>query len=422
MDSSSDASSQKWSSSGRQTIKIYPPIPFGRGSGTQWRIEVLRRLQCAFRGNWSPEQEAALTEDLRQLSAAQGEVVEAKLRPAQELKIRELKKEVAKQIKDRSNAAKGLMMAIDAEDKDRLLQSERARSVVHSGDPEAIVAVILKHLLIVIGAETNGDKAAFVAESTEASSIKSGVGFMEHCLGLRDRATVAGHFIGPPPSEESEENRIFRRDFNEGSAIRLVVASLTPATQALRRRWEGTVPPVILAGLSFEEYALALTSFVQNETVEPRVEPKVARVNAAAKTQLTQPRSGAGAGSGAGADRYIRCFRCKKKGHKIAECQQSSDGDSEAEEPGLTPSDLKMLKVLLKATSTAEAKTAAPRTAHSARAVPPPTLLLVTKRAVRAARTLFRLLRSRSRDRRGSVMENPRYREPRPVRQVVCTG
>ena len=98
----------------------------------------------------------------------------------------------------------------------------------------------------------------------------------------------------------------------------------------------------------------------------------MARVNAAAKTQLTQPRSGAGAGAGAGADRHIRCFRCKKKGPKIAECPQSSDGDSEEEEPGLTPSDLKMLKALLKATSTAEAKTAAPRTVHFARAVPPP--------------------------------------------------
>ena len=150
------------------------------------------------------------------------------------------------------------------------------------------------------------------------------------------------------------------------------MGSLTPATQALRRRWEGTVPPVILAGLSFEEYALALTSIVQNEASESRVEPKVARVNSAAKTQLTQPRSGAGAGAGAGADRHIRCFRCKKKGHKIAECQQSSDGDSEEEEPGLTPSDLKMLRALLKATSKAEAKTAAPRNAHFAKAVPPP--------------------------------------------------
>ena len=336
-------------------------------------MEVQRRLQCAFRGNWSPEQEVALTEDLRQLSAAQGEVVEAKLRPAQDLKIRELKKEIAKQVKDRSTAAKGLMMAIDADDKDRLLQSERARAVVHSGDPEAIVDVILKHLLVVIGAETNGDKAAFVAESTEASSNKLGVGFMEHCLSVRDRATVAGHFIGPPPGGESEENRIFRLNFNEGSAIRLVVASLTPPTQALRRRWEGTVPLPILASLGFEEYALALTSFIQNEAVEPRVEPQVARVNAV-QTQLTQPRRGAGAGSGAGADRHIRCFRCKKKGHKIAECQQSSDGDSEAEEPGLTPSDLKMLKVLLKATSTAEAKTAAPRTAHFVRAGPHPPL------------------------------------------------
>ena len=169
----------------------------------QWRTGVQRRLECAFRGNWSPEQEASLIEDQRLLSAAQGEAVGAKLQPVQELKIRELKKEVAKQIKDRAAAAKCLMMAIDADDKDRLLQSERARSVVHSGNPEAIVAVILKHLLIVIGDETNGDKAAFVADSTEASSIKSGVGLMEHCLGLRDRATVAGHFIGPPPSGEN---------------------------------------------------------------------------------------------------------------------------------------------------------------------------------------------------------------------------
>ena len=338
----------------------------------QWRTEVQRRCECAFRGNWSPEQEAALTEDLRLLSAAQGEAVGVKLQPVQELKIRELKKEIAKQIKDRAAAAKGLMMAIDADDKDRLLQSERARSVVHSGDPEAIVAVILKHLLIVIGDETNGDKAAFVADSTEASSTKVGVGLMEHCLGLRDRATVAGYFIGLPPSGENDENRIFRRDYNERLAIKLVVASLTPATQALRHRWEGTVPPAILTGLSFEEYTLALTSFVQNESSEPRVEPKVARVNAAAKTQLTQPRSGAGAGAGAGADRHSHCFRCKKKGHKIAECSQVSDGDSEEEAPGLTPSDLKMLRAILKATSTAEAKTAAPRTAHFARAGPHP--------------------------------------------------
>jgi hypothetical protein len=338
----------------------------------QWRTGVQRRLECAFRGNWSPENEAALTEDLRSLSAAQGEAVGAKLQPAQELKIRELKKEVAKQIKDRAAAAKGLMLAIDADDKDRLLQSERARSVVHSGDPEAIVAVILKHLLIVIGDETNGDKAAYVADSTEASSINMGVGLMEHFLAHRDRATVAGYFFGLPPGGENDENRAFRRDYNEKLGIKLAVASLSPATQAHRRRWEGTVTPATLAGLSFEEYALALTSFVQNEASESRVEPKVARVNAAAKTQPTQPRSGAGAGAGAGADRHIRCFRCKKKGHKIAECPQSSD--SEEEEPGLTPSDLKMLKALLKATSTAEAKTAASRTAHTAfaKAVAPP--------------------------------------------------
>ena len=145
-----DASSQK-SSSGRQTFKIYPTPPFGRGSGMHWRTGVQRRLECAFRGNWSPEQAAALIEDLRLLSAAQGEAVGAKLQPAQELKIRELKKEIAKQTRDRAAAAKGLMLAIDADDKDRLLKSERARSVVHSGYPEAIVAVILAHLLVVTG-------------------------------------------------------------------------------------------------------------------------------------------------------------------------------------------------------------------------------------------------------------------------------
>ena len=143
MGPTTDASSQK-SPSGRQTYKIYPPKNYGRGSGIQWRTEAQRRLECGFRGNWSQEQQAALAEDLRQLSAAQGEAVGAKLQPAQEVKIRELEKEIAKQTGDRAAAAKGLMLAIDADDKDRLLKSERARSVVHSGDPEAIGAVILR--------------------------------------------------------------------------------------------------------------------------------------------------------------------------------------------------------------------------------------------------------------------------------------
>jgi hypothetical protein len=193
----------------------------------QWRTEVQRRLECAFRGNWSPEQEAALIEDLQLLSAAQGQAVGVKLQPVQELKIRELRKEIKKQIKDRAATAK------------RLMKSERARSVER----------------------WNGDKAAYVADSTEASSTKGGVGLMENFL-------AAGPFIGPSPGGENEENRNFRRDYNEKLAIKLAVASLNPDTQAQRRRWEGT---------------------------------------------------------GTGADRHIRC-------------PQSSDGDSEEEEPGLTPS------------------------------------------------------------------------------------
>ena len=102
------------------------------------------------------------------------------------------------------------------------LNSDRARAIVHSGDPEAIVAVILAQLLVVTGVETEGDKAHFLAEGTEQSSIALGVGLMEHCLGLRDRATVAGFFIGLPPSGENDENRIFRRDYNERLAIKLV--------------------------------------------------------------------------------------------------------------------------------------------------------------------------------------------------------
>ena len=123
MGPTTDASLQK-SPSGRQTFKIYPPTNSGRGSGIQWRTEVHRRLECNYRGSWSQEQQAALAEDLRQLSAAQGEAVGAKLQPAQELKIRELKKEIAKQTRDRAAAAKGLMLAIDADDKDRILKSE----------------------------------------------------------------------------------------------------------------------------------------------------------------------------------------------------------------------------------------------------------------------------------------------------------
>ena len=45
-----------------------------------------------------------------------------------------------------------------------------------------------------------------------------------------------------------------------------------------------------------------------------------------------------------------------------------SDSEEEEEETGLTPSDLKKLKALLKASSTAEAKTAAPKPAHASSA------------------------------------------------------
>jgi hypothetical protein len=126
-----------------------------------------------------------------------------------------------------------------------------------------------------------------------------------------------------------------------------------------------------MAGYTFDQYVYGLTSFIQNEHQEADVaEPRAAKVMSAQTPRTLSLGAGAAAGAGAGADKPrppLRCFRCKKKGHKIADCTAASDSNDDDEV--LTPADLKAIKVFLRgaaATSLAESKAAvAPKVSAS---------------------------------------------------------
>jgi hypothetical protein len=168
--------------------------------------------------------------------------------------------------------------------------------------------------------------------------------------------------LGTLPGEPSQEKRDFQAKFNEELIIALAIMSLDEKTQLMRRRWEGTVNPQTLADYTFDQYVYGLTTFIQNEPqVDAVAAPRVAKVMSAAQTQRTSARgagAGAGAGDGAGVDKPrppLRCFRCKKRGHKIADCTADSDEDEDA----LNTDDLKAIKSFLRsaaAASLAESK------------------------------------------------------------------
>jgi hypothetical protein len=358
MDSiTSEATQSPSSSQGRQTFKIFPQKAGNRGQGLHHRIGVKRQGECEYRSAWPRAQRDLLRVNEARLEALLAEQVQAKGQPAQEVKLREIKKEIDKQLERRAAAANRLMHAIDIADKKRLLTSRRARDAVELGDPDVILEVIIEHLQAIFGVETDGDKASFLAEGTQTLSIAQNEGLSEHFFAVRDRAATCDMFLGGLPGGDTAENRIFCDRFNEVLAIKLAVMSLDKETHVLRRRWEGTVPAVVLAQMSLEQYALGLTSFVLNETSEstsvPAAAPRAARVFSASR--------GAGDGAGAGLRVPPRCFRCNKVGHKKADCTNAAA--TEQEEPSL--SDIKKLMVLLTASLTADAKPAVQKPAHA---------------------------------------------------------
>ena len=166
----SEATQSPSSSQGRQTFKIFPLKGGNRGQGLHHRIGVKRQGECEYRSAWPRTQRDLLRVNEARLEALLAEQVQAKGQPAQEVKMRELKKEIDKQLEKRAAAANRLMHAIDIADKKRLLTSRRVRDAVELGDPDVILEVILAHLQAISGVETDGDKASFLAEGTQTLS------------------------------------------------------------------------------------------------------------------------------------------------------------------------------------------------------------------------------------------------------------
>jgi Zinc knuckle len=235
------------------------------------------------------------------------------------------------------------------------MASQRANEALELRDPDAMLAVILDHLKIITGTETDGDKANFLADCTQEKSLQLNEGLMEHFLAVQERANTGGMFLGRLPGEDSAEKRNFVERFNEGLAIKLAVMSLDAGTHVLRRKWEGSVPTATLANLSFEQYAHGLSSFVLNEKMENPAAPKVARIFAATQR------------------RPMRCYNCQELGHKAADCPDANDEDA-----AISQADLKVLRRILKTSAepkqtakVAKVATSASRVAPVAAAAPP---------------------------------------------------
>jgi hypothetical protein len=328
---------------------------------------VKRKLEASYRAQWTKEMKIQLEQDqVRRLELVQEwNAAQQKAQPDIERRKESLERKIQSSIKDRAIAAQGMLNAIDNGDLTRLQRNQRARDAVGSGDPDQILVTILAHLTAISGQETRGDVVYHLKELTQARSAEIGDGVFEHLNIFRDAAEVSCVLLGSLPGEPSQEKKEFQDKYNEELIIALAIMSLDEKTQLLRRRWEGTVNPQTLAAYTFDQYVYGLTTFIQNEPqVAAAAEPRVAKVMSAAQIQRTSARgagagAGAGAGDGAGADRprlSLRCFRCKKRGHKIADCTADSDEDDDA----LTTDDLKAIKSFLRSAavaSLAESKT-----------------------------------------------------------------
>ena len=349
------------------SIRVFP-IDGGTGhrvtTGIHHRTEVKRKLEASYRAQWTKEMKIQLEQDqVRRLELVQEwNAAQQKAQPDIERRKESLERKIQSSIKDRAIAAQGMLNAIDNGDLTRLQRSQRARNAVGSGDPDQILVTILAHLTAISGQETRGDVVYHLKELTQARSAEKGDGVFEHLNIFRDAVEVSCVLLGSLPGEPFQEKKEFQDKYNEELIIALAIMSLDEKTQLLRRRWEGTVNPQTLAAYTFDQYVYGLTTFIQNEPqVAAAAEPRVAKVMSAAQIQRTSARgagAGAGAGDGAGADRprlSLRCFRCKKKGHKIADCTADSDEDDDA----LTTDDLKAIKSFLRsaaAASLAESK------------------------------------------------------------------
>ena len=350
------------------SIRVFP-TDGGTGhrvtTGIHHRTWVKRELEASYRAQWTKEMKTQLEQDqarmlviVQELNAAQ-----QKAQPDIERRKESLETKIHRSLKDRAIAAQGMLNTIDDGDMTRLQRSQRARDAVGSGDPDQILATVLAHLTAISGQETRGDVVYHLKELTQARSAENGDGIFEHLNILRDAAEVSCVLLGSLPGEPSQEKKEFQDKYNEELIIALATMSLDEKTQLLRRRWEGTVNPQTLAAYTFDQYVYGLTTFIQNEPqVAAAAEPRVAKVMSAAQIQRTSARgagAGAGAGDGAGADRprlSLRCFRCKKRGHKIADCTADSDEDDDA----LSTDDLKAIKSFLRSAavaSLAESKT-----------------------------------------------------------------
>ena len=349
-----------------RSIRVFP-TDGGMGhrvtTGIHHRTEVKRNLEASYRAQWTKEMKIQLEQDQARMIAIVQELnaAEVKAQPDIERRKDNIDGKTHRSLKDRAIAAQGMLNAIDDGDMTRLQRSQRARDAVGSGDPDQILATVLAHLTAISGQETRGDVVYHLKELTQTRSAENGDGIFEHLNILRDVAEVSCVLLGSLPGEPSQEKKEFQDKYNEELIIALAIMSLDEKTQLLRRRWEGTVNPQTLAAYTFDQYVYGLTTFIQNEPqVAAAAEPRVAKVMSAAQIQRTSARgAGAGAGDGAGADRprlSLRCFRCKKRGHKIADCTADSDEDDDA----LTTDDLKAIKSFLRSAavaSLAESKT-----------------------------------------------------------------